>query len=503
VKVLENKNKKIMKKIFILFTGLCFGLVSCKENILQITPLTNNTANDFYIDEYQLNQATLAIYNAYNTIPVSSNWYLSEVRSDNTREINSGGAQRDWADIGLFQASSQTGAIQTAWTNLYSVIYRSNILLEKSTKFKSALATQMQSEARYFRGLAYFDLVRFFGDVPLVTKTLSIEEAKFTARTAREEVYKQIVSDLQQAILLLPETYTALDKGRATKYAAKAVLGRVYLTMAGYPLKQADKMDLAKKELADIIAQEAKYFAFPATYKDLFTVGGKNKSNPFEVQYINGGTGLGNQIPAVQAFQYPSQWSAFQPIDSFDGEPDPLLVAVYPKNDVRKLATLDTGYVDAKTNFKSTRVQFTKFLEKGSAAPTTNRDYATNFPVVRYADVLLMYAEILNEQGQLTEAITILNRIRTFAKAAAINPKTQADFRLAIEQERRLEFAAEGLRWHDLVRTGRAIVVMNAFAQTYSIKLAKPINENDLIFPIPLNEMNINPGFWKQNTGYN
>lgn len=492
-----------MKKILLLLTGLSIGMTSCNESLIQITPLTNNTANDFYIDEYQLNQATLSIYNAYNTIPVSSNWYLSEVRSDNTREINGGGAQRDWADIGLFQASSQTGALQTAWTNLYSVIYRSNILLEKSTKFKSNLALQMQAEARYFRALAYFDLVRFWGDVPLVIKILSIDDAKFMARTPREEVYKQIVDDLQQAGQILPETYALADKGRATKYAAKAVLGRVYLTMAGLPLKQADKLELAKKELADIIAQEAKYFAFPATYKDLFTVAGKNKSNVFEVQYISGGTGLGNQVPAVQAFQYPSQWSAYQPIDGFDGEPDPLLVSAYSKTDARKMATLDSGYTDTKTLAKSGRVQFTKFLEKGSTLPTNNRDYSTNFPVVRYADVLLMYAEILNEQGSLTEANAILNRVRTFAKAIGTTPKTQAEFRLAMEQERRFEFAAEGLRWHDLVRTGRAIEVMNAFAQTYSIKLAKPIGENDLIFPIPLNEMNINPGFWKQNAGYN
>lgn len=493
-----------MKKIHILLTAIgCLGMISCKEDIIQITPLTNNTSNDFYIDEFQLNQATLAIYNAYAIIPVSSNWYLSEVRSDNTHEINSGGAQRDWADIGLFQASSQTGALQGAWTNLYSVIYRSNILLEKSTMFKSNLAIQMQAEARYFRGLAYFDLVRFWGDVPLVTKILSINDAKFMARTPREEVYKQIVDDLQKAGQILPETYAVADKGRATKYAAKAVLARVYLTMAGFPLKQTDKLDLAKKELADIITQETKYFAFPASYKDLFTIAGKNKSNPFEVQYISGGLGLGNQVPAVQGFQYPSQWSAYQPIDGFDGEPDPLLLLAYGRTDVRKIATLDSGYTDSKTLAKSGRIQFTKFLEKGSVLPQNNRDYSTNFPVVRYADVLLMYAEILNEQGLLTDANAILNRVRTFAKATVISPKTQSEFRLAMEQERRLEFAAEGLRWHDLIRTGRAVEVMNAFAQLYSIKLSRPINENDLIFPIPLNEMNINPGFWKQNAGYN
>ncbi|MDZ7900408.1 MAG: RagB/SusD family nutrient uptake outer membrane protein [Arcicella sp.] len=351
--------------------------------------------------------------------------------------------------------------------------------------------------------MAYFDLVRFWGDVPLVTTILSIEDAKITPRASREEIYKQIVDDLTQASSVLPETYATANKGRATKYAAKAVLGRVYLTMAGFPLKQTDKLALAKKELGDIIAQEAKYFAFPASYKDLFTIAGKNKSNPFEVQYISGGAGLGSQVPAVQAFQYPSQWSAFQPIDGFDGQPDPLLVAAFGKVDTRKAATLDSGYVDAKSKAVSGRVQFTKFLEKGSTLPLNNRDYSTNFPVVRYADVLLMYAEILNEQGQLLEANTILNRIRKFAKAPVITPANQAEFRLAIENERRLEFAAEGLRWHDLVRTGRAIAVMNEFAKTYSFKLARPIAETDLVYPIPANEMNINPGFWTQNPGYN
>jgi starch-binding outer membrane protein, SusD/RagB family len=495
-----------MKKIYsIIVIGLLSaGILSCKEDLINITPPTNNTANNFYQDEYQLNQAVMAIYNSYLIVPVTSNWYLSEVRSDNTREINSGGAQRDWADVGLFQASSQTGALQAAWTNLYAVIYRSNIMLEKITPFTFAKVPQFQAEARFNRALAYFDLVRFFGDVPLVTKTLLIDEAKKTPRTAKEDVYKLIVDDLVFAANNLPETYAVVDKGRATKYSAKAVLGRVYLSMSGYPLKQADKLALAKKELADVIAQEKTYFAFPATYRDLFTVAGENKSNPFEVQYLSGGLGLGSQVPAVQAFQYPSQWSAYQPTDGFDGEVDPLLLSSYLKTDVRRAASLDSGYTDTKTLAKSGRVQITKFLEKGTTVALNNRDYPTNFPVVRYADVLLMYAEILNEEsGPSAEAIAILNRIRAFAKVPNISPKTKEDFRLAMEQERRFEFLGEGLRWHDLVRTGRAIAVMNEFARVYSIKLAKPIAESDLIFPVPLNEMNINPGFWKQNAGYN
>lgn len=495
-----------IKKLFtyILITGASVSFMSCNEDLIDINPLTNNTANSFYADENQMNQAVMAVYNAYMPIPVSSNWYLSEVRSDNTLEINGGGAQRDWADIGFFTATSQTGAFATAWTNLYSVVYRANLVLANGVKFEgSAKVNQYQAEARYFRALAFFDLVRFWGDVPLVIRPLSIAEAKAMPRTAKADVYKQIVEDLVFASTNLPDVYATADKGRATKYAAKSILGRVYLTMAGYPLKQTDKLALAKKELADVIAKESAYFTFPTNYRDLFTVAGENKSNPFEVQYLSGGVGLGSSVPGVQAFQYPSQWSAFTPIDGFDGQPEPTLLSSYASTDVRKAATLDSGYVEIKTGASSNRIQFTKFLEKGYAGMINNRDYPTNFPVIRYNDVLLMYAEILNEEsGPTAEAVAILNRIRTFAKAPKVNPTTKEEFRLAIEKERRIEFAAEGLRWHDLVRTGRAIEVMNAFVIRNAYKMAKPVNENDLYYPIPQSEMLINPGFWQQNAGY-
>lgn len=488
--------------LYILLTGTTSLTFSCKEDLIDISPLTNNTANDFYADENQMNQAVMAVYNAYMIIPVSSNWYLSEVRSDNTLEINGGGAQRDWADIGFFTATSQTGAFASAWTNLYAVAYRANMVINNAVKFNSAKVTAYQAEARFLRALAYFDLVRFWGDVPLVLKPLSIDEAKKTPRTSKEEVYKVIIEDLKFAVDNLPETYAVADKGRSTKYAAKSVLGRVYLTMSGYPLKQTDKLSLAKKELADVMAQESRFFAFPATYRDLFTVAGENKSNPFEVQYLSGGLGLGSQVPAVQAFQYPVQWSTQQPTDGFDGQPDGELLRSYTINDTRFKASIDSGYSDAAGKRLSERIQFTKFLEKG-AAISNNRDYPTNFPVVRYNDVLLMYAEILNEEsGPTAEAVAILNRIRTFAKAPVIKPATKEDFRLAIESERRIEFVAEGLRWHDLVRTGRAITVMNAFAQRNLYKMARPISESDLYYPIPQKEMLINPGFWQQNPGY-
>ena len=480
------------------FTGM---VSSCSEDILDITPLTNNTANDFYKTEDQVNQGVLAIYNSWLPVPVSSNWYLSEVRSDNTHEIE-GGAQRDYKEVGTFTASSQTAAFQTAWTQLYSVVYRSNVVLSKVEGFEFARVAQFKAEARFFRALAYFDLVRYWGDVPLVEKVLTIVEGKNAVRNPAADVYKLIVDDLIYASENLPVTYAATDKGRATRFAAKAVLGRVYLTMAGYPLKQTDKLALAKKQFEDVIAVGATYYPTPALYRDLFTVAGENKYHVFEVQYISGGKGLGSSLPSEMAFQFPSQWSSFT--GGFEGEVEPALLALYSATDARKLATLDSGYVDTKTGATSGRVQFTKFLEKGDATVTTRSDYGRNFPIVRYADVLLMYAEVLNEESGTppVQAVALLNQIRANAKVAPVAPATKEAMRLALEKERRLEFAGEGLRWFDLVRTERAIPVMNEFILSHDIPLANGVTKRDLLFPIPLGEMLINPGFWKQNEGY-
>ena len=493
------KYSKYIVALFSLVVVL-FGS-ACKEDLLDISPAANNTSNDFYKDEAQVNQGVLAIYNSLRTMP-TNNWLMSEVRADNGLEsfVN---VQRDVNDIGNFLAASQTGAIQATWSTLYNQIYRANIVLEKIQPFTFAKVAQFKGEAQFLRAMAYFDLVRYFGDVPLTTKILTIDESKKIQREPFANVYNLILEDLKFAVANLPETYVTADKGRATKWAAKALLGRVYLTMAGFPLKQADKLALAKTELADVIAKES-LFPLAAVFGDLFKAVNDNKYNVFEVQYVSGGLGLGNLAPFDMAFQFPSQWSAFQP-SGYDAVVSPQLMAGWPNLDKRKFASVDTGYTDAKTGAKSTRSQFTKFLEKGSTIPVDRYDHPNNFPLIRYEDVLLMYAEILNEESATppAQAVTILNRIRTRAGIASITPATKADFKLALEQERQWEFCGEGLRWHDLVRTGRAIEVMDKFLKTNIVPIGRSLDDHDLLYPIPQKELLINPGYWKQNPGYN
>jgi starch-binding outer membrane protein, SusD/RagB family len=493
------KSLKYTFGIFVIF--LC-SLSSCKEDFLDITPATKNAAEDFYQDENQLNQAVLAIYNSLLTMP-SGNWNLSEVRADNGLEsfVN---VQRDVNDVGNFLISSQGGILQSVWAQRYLTVYRTNIMLEKIEPFTFARVNQFKAEGRFMRALAYFDVVRYFGDAPLVLKVLDFTAAKQVPRSPVADVYNQIVEDLKFAANNLPDVYLATDKGRATKWAAKALLGRVYLTMAGFPLKQADKLALAKAEFAEVLAQETRLFPMAAAFGDLFKSANDNKFAIFEVQYVSGGLGLGNYAPFDMAFAYPSQWTPYIP-SGYDAVVTPSFITGWSATDKRKFLTVDTGYTDTKTLVKSTRSLFTKFLEKGITTPVDRYDFPNNFPLIRFEDVLLMHAEILNEEAAAppAAAIAAINRIRTRAGMPSVTPATKEAFRLAMEQERQYEFCCEGLRWHDLVRTERALEVMNKHVTDNAIPIKRTLDAHDLIYPIPQRELLINPGFWKQNPGYN
>lgn len=494
-----NHRKYLKYKTFLLAVGtLC--VTSCSDDFLDVPPARNNSVEVFFQTPEQFNQAVLGVYNGLQDLTVSNYWNLSEVRSDNTLEQVTS-AQRDWSEIGNFTLSSQTSTLQGSWNTSYNIIYRANEVIRQLEGFEDFEAKQQYSaEAHFLRALSYFDLVRFFGPVPYIDRVITGREGGEIPRSSREDIYALIVEDLKLAAENLPPQYTTADKGRATKWAAKALLGRVYLTMAGYPLNQKDKLELAREAFADVIAQEGTFVNWSTNFKDLFLSSNDNAYHIFEIQYVAGGLGLGNQLPSEMAPSLPPEWAQW---GSFGNNvwPTTELVALYEENDLRRVATLDTGYVDEQ-GFEYNNPIFTKFLEKGNREPLDRYDWPINFPVIRYADVLLMYAEVLNElSGPTQEAVDILNRIRNRAQLAPVQPASQEELRLAIQEERRREFAGEGLRWHDIVRTGKAVDVMNNFFQTNAIN--KTIDETQLIYPIPFNEMNINPGLYTQNPGYN
>jgi tetratricopeptide (TPR) repeat protein len=369
------------------------------------------------------------------------------------------------------------------WNHHYQCINRSNAIIGRigSVNFTSeATKNQYLGEALFLRGLAYFNLVRIYGDVPLVTKEISSEEAYALKKTPADEVYTAIVSDLTQAGGLLPDSYSGSNAGRAASGAAKSLLGKVYLTR-----KQYSEAARVLKEVID----GGQYALLPG-YADVFRVENANhKESIFEVQYKANSQGRGSPFATLFTPRTGNAGILLTGQGATQGynRPTQDMINAYQTGDLRKEASLSATWTDGA------RVNNDPYIKKYLSRQSNVSDGDANWIVLRYADVLLMYAEALNELGRAGEALPFLNQIRVRAGLASLNGLNQAQMRLALEQERRLELAFEGHRWFDLVRTGRAIAVMNS--KGFSI------SEKDLLYPLPQSQIDINPEI-KQNTGY-
>jgi hypothetical protein len=225
-----------------------------------------------------------------------------------------------------------------------------------------------------------------------------------------------------------------------------------------------------------------------------------NKEAIFDVQYRSGGIGQGNPWP--NSFAPQNSGSAVIPFGgSGNNVPTDDLVNDYEAGDQRKGATIATSYVNA-----SGVTIPGNFVKKYYDVPTVANDNGNNIPIIRYADVILMYAECLNEAGYVAggDAFTYLNEVRDRAgldDLTAAEVPDQTAFRLAMEHERRVEFAFENLRWYDLVRTDRAIPVING--KSTQINLVNPVTPQNQVFPIPQSQIDINKTKITQNEGAN
>lgn len=478
-------------KIYILVLTALVG-VSCKKNFLDLQPVSSASSGNFYKTAADIKVALNGVYGGLQAGGISTNNYVfGEISSDNTYPVASGSVT-DQDEFDRFYIRTTNPFVLGRWNDGYNAISRANTILEKiePVEMDAVLKKRYIAEAKFLRAYVYFELVRTFGDVPLVTKSLtsSLNEAYEYGRNAASEVYTQIETDLTEAEADLPASYTGADIGRITKGAAKALLGKVYLTQ--------NKHDVAATKLKEVIDLNV-YDTVP--YPDAFDISKKNgKESVFEIQFA---IGMGEGNPWPNSFAPQNSGNA---VINFGGggnnRPTQDLIDAYEPGDIRKDFSLATSYVNA-----SGQTIQDVYVRKYRSNPAINNDNANNIPVIRYADVLLMYAECLNEQAYSAngDAMKYLNMIRQRArlpeKSGADIPD-QAAFRLAVEQERRVEFAFEGLRWFDLVRTGRAITVINS--KEDDINLVAPITQNNLVFPIPQSQVEINRDKITQNPGY-
>ncbi|UYQ94417.1 RagB/SusD family nutrient uptake outer membrane protein [Chitinophaga horti] len=481
----------IYKAAFIMM-----ALSSCGKGFVDLKPISSITTGNFYQTEEDFKNA---INGAYAALRSGGNYggdsyVFGEVRSDNSIPVSSGSVT-DQDEFDRFYIRTTNPYINARWSNSYSAIARCNAILDRigGITMNATLKDRYTAEAKFLRALYYFNLVRTFGDVPLVLKEITNPDEGYEyGRAPKADVYAQIEKDLTEAADELPVNYTATaDIGRATEGAARAILGRVLLTQkkfapAAVQLKAV--IDLNKYDLVPV-------------YADFFKV--KNKNNVeaiFDVQYKSGGVGQGNGWPNSFAPQ-----NSGNAVIMFGGggnnTPSDDLVNAYEPGDLRKAATVATSYVNAG----GTTIPG-NFVKKYHDVPALANDNANNIPIIRYADVLLMYAECLNEAAYVPDgdAFDYLNEIRDRADLGpltSVEVPSQEAFRLAMEKERRVEFAFENLRWYDLVRTDRAIPVINGKAA--QINLVNPVTPQNLVFPIPQSQVDINRTKITPNEGSN
>jgi hypothetical protein len=352
------------------------------------------------------------------------------------------------------------GAVSSLWQSLYQGINQANYILAKVPLLSDPAFTDQKrilAEAKFIRALLYFHLVRYWGDVPLITMPTETTDNLLVSRTAQEQVYVLIQADLQEATPDLPETAT----GRATQAAAQALLARVALYQQDYVLAASLSEEIIRR----------KQFALVAEYRLLFETKNTTESI-FELQYNSTST---NSLPF---WFFPTSLGGRNEIGPRGT--GSTLESAYEPGDRRKSASISPGglVLDGKTIPAGIGIKYYRI--------STSDD---NVLVIRYAEVLLIRAEALARQGNLSEGLASLNQIRQRAGLKALSGLDQNGLLLAIEQERRVELAMEGHRWFDLIRTGRAQQVLG---------IQEP---SQLLLPIPQGELLINPNL-TQNEGY-
>ncbi|MDG2331575.1 MAG: RagB/SusD family nutrient uptake outer membrane protein [Flavobacteriales bacterium] len=480
--------------ITIVISGITFS--RCKK-FLDVDPAYTQDAENYFNTPADYEMALTGAYDLLQACSIYSVW-IGEIASDNT--IAGGESVNDTE--GLHQIDLMThGGVNTELRNVfrwnYAGISRANFILENKDNIEFTGKDVIIAEAKFLRALYYFDLVKFFGDVPLVIdKRLGAEEAIQTPRAPSTDVYNQIESDLQDAISVLAPTTPII--GRATKGAAQSILGKVYLYQ--------NKFSEAATQFDAVIASGM--YNLIADYADLFSVANENHSETvFDVQYSGlegGGYGC---LSCLEGYAGPGFHGIRQyngPVygdgNSYNLPTQNLYDAFDPADPRRDLTVLD---IDAFIAAQPSPADITYAIGAGGHTGYYNNKYIkrqgefglpdndltspVNYRMVRYADVLLMAAEAHFQTGNVGIAEGFVNEIRIRAGVSAITVSTLQD----IWTERRLELACEGHRFFDLVRTNQAAIHIDGFQA----------NKNEL-FPIPQIEIDLVGGNWTQNTGY-
>lgn len=485
-----------MKRIISILTVVSILVMSCQEDFLEILPESAITIDLLLKTDKDFQDAVIGSYAEFTDV-YDYFWQFGDLPGEDTWQAAP--RVQDRVRVDNFAMDVNDGLLNNAWRDLYQVIERTNTLLASCEKADASIITNKDlyiGEAKFLRALAYFHLVRIFGDVPLVTAPLTVKQSLEKTRTSVDVIYNElIIADLLEAEMKLPAVYTAANIGRATSGAAKSLLGLVYLTRKDFVN--------AESKLLEVTTMG---YALLQDFNDLFDFDNEHHSEYiFDIEYIDGNVGLGSQFTRDFLVESQDVGTPFRnalralyniqgPESGGGGTPTFDFIALFDPSDLRKYRTATTSIVDADGN--------TVAIPVGAAVPAISQKYNTsivtdgkaNWRVFRYADVLLMLAEAMNENNKTPEALNYLNEVRNRAGLDDYSGLTQAEAREKIYLERRFELYLEGHRWFDLLRTGRALEVMAPYGM-------KP---HMIVFPIPQTQIEVvnDPAILSQNPGY-
>jgi len=485
--------KKILNILFIALIAL--SLFSC-EKFLDLKPVSDgiaveNLSSDsvLYKSASEAEAALAGVYGDFRNEYFELDYFVNgDAQSD---DAYAGADNPANFQIDDYNIDATNLNVTRDWAYLYSTIGKANLVIDNVDAVTDTLLTSerkkgIKAEASFIRAFMYFQLVQLWGDVPLVlnsvrTFNLQILPLLFPPRTPVDSVYAQIIKDLETALPDVP--VTAVNKNYVTKGAVNAVLAKVYATIEPHDWNKVS-------QYCDALIINPNYSLLPE-YDQLWDNAHENSvESIFEINY-EGTSSSGNWGVSMfigmdwKKFDIPSN----DLVKAFDDEQD----------NIRKASSIVFMDVTGKwsdSKWPQTNYPFiNKYRIPDSPSPN-------NYIFIRLADILLLKAEALNELGDVSGAALFVNQIRTRVSLPNTTANTQDAMRLAIEKERRLELAFEGIRWYDLKRTGRAIeVINNAKGPDGVTPLGYNLTPNRLVWPIPQAEMDKNSKL-VQNIGY-
>lgn len=448
----------------IVFIVIMLVMSACSDDFVDITPKSQDTASGFLDSEQDVELAVIGLYSSlqHKDIYGQNIAYFTEHYSDNATVRDGGRAGSRYLEFVNFNVSENNLVLNPMWDACYNSIQRANLILNRigDVSMDESLKQKRIGEVKFIRAMIYFDMVRIWGGVPLIIEEIVSPTEQFgVGRNTSEEVYAQIIQDLNDADNAgLPNKDSS---GRVSDSAVRALLGKVYLTKQDW--------STAASKLQSIVSDNS--YQLLSSFADVFVITNKNNAESiFEIQYTDV-EGQGSNFHRNFGPVIGDNAATNNLVQAFDGD---------PRFDV-------SFYEEDGFTYSS------KYFDNAGSGVS-----ARNLIVIRYADVLLMLAEALNEQGFNTgDAFTYLNSIRTRAGLEALTTDdllNQSSFREEVRKQRRLELAQENNRWFDLVRWGIAVeTIENAKGIT--------IQNHQLLFPIPDEVITENPVL-EQNPDY-